>query len=326
MIIITGAAGFIGSGIVRRLNDTGKEDLWLVDRLHGHPQGALKEKNLAGKRYERFLDKDEFRRMIRAGERPSDLEAVIHMGACSSTLLTDAAYYEDNNLRYTQEVVAWCAKRDVRLIYASSAATYGRGEHGYDDDPRYLDRLQPLNLYGWSKHKLDLWAQRKGYLDTVVGLKFFNVFGPNETHKGPMRSLIAKAFPEAMRDKRIRLFQSHRPDYEHGEQKRDFIYVKDAVDVVMHFLLNPRWSGLYNVGTGCARSWNELARSLFAACGIADGFIEYIPMPEPLRRQYQYHTEAVVDRLRATGYTKPFTRLEDAVTDYVEYLKNDRRW
>lgn len=314
MIIITGAAGFIGSCIVARFNAMGREDLILVD--HFEDDLDLKHKNIKGKRYVSYIDKNVFIKQVLNDQVDSSVTCVIHMGACSSTTGTDAEYYEQNNFEYTKHLAQWCFKRDIPFIYASSAATYGDGANGYCDDESGLVQLQPLNLYGWSKHKFDLWVCDNYVRDRVVGLKFFNVFGPNEYHKEDMRSVMNKAYPRVALEGTMGLFKSYHPDYADGEQKRDFIYVRDAVDVVMFFFEHPQIHGIYNVGTGQARSWNDLAHALFGAAGKTP-HIEYIEMPEHLKNRYQYFTQASMDKLRSAGFQKSFTSLEDAVQDYV---------
>ncbi|MFP4473158.1 MAG: ADP-glyceromanno-heptose 6-epimerase [Candidatus Omnitrophota bacterium] len=319
MIVVTGGAGFIGSCIAAALNQRGRDDLIVVDRLA--PDGDPKLRNLDHKNRAAYYDKIDFLEKIIADDLDEPVECIIHMGACSSTTGTDAQYYDENNFLYTRRLAEWCLKHDVRFIYASSAATYGDGSQGYDDDESRLDALQPLNLYGKSKHKFDLWARDQGVLDRIVGLKFFNVFGPNEYHKGDMRSVVNKAYPRVAKEGRIGLFKSYHPDFADGEQKRDFVYVKDAVDMVMYFYDHPDIGGIYNIGTGRARSWNDLARALFKAVDRQPQ-IEYIDMPEHLRPRYQYFTQAAMDKIRSAGYTAPLTSLDDAVADYVGYLKN----
>lgn len=317
MIVLTGAVGFIGSCILARLNAMGRRDILIVDER----KDALKDNNLTGKEYEKYFDKKEFLEIVKKDKLTEPIDAVIHMGASSSTVGIDKKYYEENNFAYTQQLALWCLRHKVRFIYGSSAATYGDGSCGYSDDERILRRLKPLNFYGWSKHKFDLWAWENKVLDKMVGLKFFNVFGPNEYHKGEMRSVVAKAYERVMKEGKMLLFKSYRPDDKDGEQKRDFIYVKDAVDVVLFFLEHPNVNGIFNVGTGVARTWNDLAKALFTALGKPVN-IEYIEMPENLRSQYQYFTQADISKLKKAGYTKPFTPLEIAVKDYVGYLKN----
>lgn len=318
MIILTGGAGFIGSCILSRLNQRGQKNILVVDHIEDDPR---KKRNLENKRFQDYEEKDAFLKRVKGGSLPDGVTAVIHMGACSATTGTDARYYQENNYEYTRHLAEWALARGVRFIYASSAATYGDGEQGYNDDPALLPALRPLNLYGDSKHRFDLWVLEQHLEDRVAGLKFFNVFGPNEYHKGDMRSVVAKAYARAAGEGIISLFKSYRPDYADGEQKRDFIYVKDAVDVVLYFLDHPETGGIYNVGTGTARSWNDLARALFAAVG-KEPRLDYMDMPETLRERYQYFTQADMRRLRAAGYHRPFTSLEDAVKDYAGYLEN----
>jgi len=317
MIIVTGAAGFIGSCIVAQLNGRGREDLVLVDHLH---QG-LNEKNLENKMYSRYVDKADFIEMVRQDRVPEDVECLIHMGACSSTTLQDKEYFETNNFAYTRTLAEWAIKRKVRFIYASSAATYGDGSCGYRDDDETVRRCSPLNLYGESKQKFDLWALDNGILDRVVGLKFFNVFGPNEYHKADMRSVIAKSYQRVVDEGKISLFRSYHPDYADGEQKRDFIYVKDAVEIVLFFMDHPEVNGIFNAGTGEAATWNMLARALFKAVGKPE-HVEYIEMPEVLKSRYQYFTQADMAKLKNAGYNRPFTPLKEAIGDYAEYLRD----
>lgn len=320
MIVVTGAAGFIGSCIVAGLNERGREDLVLVDELD-----EAKKENIRRKKYLRYYDKKDFLNLILQDQVEERPEAVIHMGACSSTTLQDARYFKENNLEYTRSLAKWALKHNVRFIYASSAATYGDGSVGYKDDEATLRRCKPLNLYGQSKQDFDLWVIDQGVQDKVAGLKFFNVFGPNEYHKGDMRSVVAKAYQRVADEGKISLFKSYRKDCKDGEQKRDFIYVKDAVDIVLFFLDHPQVNGIFNVGTGRASTWNELAGALFDAVGKKPD-IQYIDMPADLERRYQYFTQADMAKLRKSGYTKPFTPLKEAVADYVRYLRDHRYW
>ena len=317
MIVLTGGAGFIGSCILAKFNERGEKDIIVVDHLDDN----LKKENLKNKKYAQFVDKKDFLKNVAGDQLDKKISAVIHMGACSSTILQDARYFEENNFLYSKTLGEWCLRNHVRFIYASSAATYGDGSLGYGDDDALTPRLKPLNLYGQSKQKFDLWILEKGAQAKTAGLKFFNVFGPNEYHKGDMRSVIAKAYARAAGEGKISLFKSHKKEYKDGEQKRDFIYVKDAVDIVMYFFDHPEKNGIYNVGTGKARTWNDLARALFAAAGKKPN-IEYMEMPEFMRPQYQYFTEAKMEKLRAAGYKKPFMQLEATVKDYAGYLKN----
>ncbi len=320
MIVVTGAAGFIGSCIVAGLNERGREDLVLVDELD-----EAKKENIRRKKYLRYYDKKDFLNLILQDQVEERPEAVIHMGACSSTTLQDARYFKENNLEYTRSLATWALKHNVRFIYASSAATYGDGSVGYKDDEATLRRCRPLNLYGQSKQDFDLWVIDQGLQDKVAGLKFFNVFGPNEYHKGDMRSVVAKAYQRVADEGKISLFKSYRKDCKDGEQKRDFIYVKDAVDIVLFFLDHPQINGIFNAGTGEASTWNELAGALFDAVGKKPD-IQYIDMPADLERRYQYFTQADMTKLRKSGYTKHFTPLKEAVADYVRYLRNHRYW
>ncbi len=313
MIVITGGAGFIGSALAWRLNQMGRTDLLLVDRL-GETE---KWRNLVGLNFLDYLDKDDFIVRLENGSLPQRPEAILHMGACSATTERDAGYLMENNYRYTARIARWWSgNSSCRFIYASSAATYGDGSNGYVDDEDALDTLRPLNMYGYSKHLFDLLARREGWLTDIVGLKYFNVYGPNENHKGDMRSVINKAYPDVRTRGVMRLFKSHREDYADGEQKRDFLYVKDAVEMTLYFLNPSAPGGIYNIGTGKARSWNDVAGSLFAAAGVPKN-VEYVPMPPELRGKYQYYTCASLDKLRAAGCRHESMSLEDAIEEYV---------
>jgi len=320
MIIVTGGAGFIGSALVAGLNARGCDEVLIVDVL-GEDE---KWKNLRGLRFMDYVEADEFFDMLTAGRMDWPVEAIFHLGACSSTTETDASYLVRNNYNTSKVLAGFAVDQGVRFVYASSAATYGDGTQGFVDDETRLDDLRPLNMYGYSKHLFDLWARRSGLLDHIVGLKYFNVFGPNEYHKGPMRSFVLKAY-EQIRDRgRVGLFKSYRPDYGDGEQRRDFLYVKDAVAMTLFFLDRPDLVGLYNIGTGRARSWNDLVMAVFAAMD-RPAAIDYIDMPEEIRDQYQYFTEADMTKLRDAGYDEPISSLEAAVTDYVQgYLTEER--
>ena len=320
MLVITGGGGFIGSVLAARLNDEGRTDLVLVDRFGS----GDKWRNIAKRDFFEIVPIDELTAWLdRFG---SEVEAVFHLGANSSTTARDADEIIAYNLNYSIALWRWCAEAGRPLIYASSAATYGHGGAGFDDAGSLdaFKRLRPLNLYGWSKHAFDLWALREAQKDGApplwVGLKFFNVFGPNEYHKGDMMSLVAKNYARVAAGEPVRLFKSHRPDYRDGEQLRDFVYVKDCVDVMLWlWRQRPRadqLNGIYNLGTGKARSFLDLIQAIGAACGRAPK-IEYVDMPEAIRPNYQYFTEAVMSRLRRAGYNAPFTPLEDAVADYV---------
>ena len=263
--------------------------------------------------------------MLKRDQFDFDVDCILHMGACSSTTLADADYFEKNNFEYSCIVAQWALKNNARLIYASSAATYGDGGLGYSDDETLIPRLKPLNLYGESKQKFDEWVLGHSFQDKMIGLKFFNVFGPNEYHKEDMRSVVSKAYDRVVSEGKISLFKSYNPKYKDGEQMRDFIYVKDTVDVTLFFMEHPTINGIFNLGTGQARTWNDLAYALFAAVG-RKASIEYMEMPEVLRGRYQYFTQADMGKLRKVGYAKAFTSLENAVKDYCGYLSTKRCW
>lgn len=312
MIVVTGGAGFIGSAFVARLNDEGIRDIIIVDSLGS----SEKWKNLRGLSFEDVIHKETFLAHVKAGTAPS-ARAIVHMGACSATTETRYDYLLENNFHYSRTLAEWAIKHHARFIYASSAATYGDGTHGYDDDVALTPQLRPLNMYGYSKQLFDLWAIRHGHLRSIVGLKFFNVFGPNEYHKGGMRSVVHKAFEEISASGTMRLFKSNTPRFGDGEQKRDFVYVKDCTAVMAWLLHNPNINGLFNLGSGTARSWNDLVAAVFKALGRPPT-IEYIAMPAELGRQYQNFTEATMARLRNAGYPLPFHTLEQSVEDYVK--------
>ncbi len=327
MIIVTGGAGLIGSAVVQHLNASGREDILIVDHL-GHTD---KWRNLSPLRFMDYLEKDAFERLLDdgtlAGRLPggSALDAVIHLGACSATTEPDATYLIRNNFEYSRKLALTALAADARFIYASSAATYGDGEHGFVDDDCQLPLLRPMNMYGYSKQLFDLWALRRGILDKIVGIKYFNVYGPNEQHKGEMRSLVLKAYEQIGATGALRLFKSHRPEYGDGEQLRDFIYVKDAAAMTLHFLQNRSAGGIFNVGGGTTVSWNRLARAVFSAMNKTVN-IEYIEMPESIRATYQYLTCADTARIHAAGYLKPVVPVEEAVSDYIRnYLVPGKR-
>lgn len=317
MIIVTGGAGFIGSAIVWKLNSERIDDIVIVDRLGT----SEKWKNLINSKYADYFHKDDFIKMVCEDRVPFEVDGIIHMGACSSTTERDADYLMENNYRYSRKLAEWAIKKNIRFIYASSAATYGDGSPGFSDDDHVSKTLQPINMYGYSKQVFDLWVLRNQLERKVAGIKLFNVFGPNEYHKGDMRSVIHKSFGQIKETGKVRLFKSHKPDYRDGEQKRDFVYVKDCVEVAWWLFRNREVNGIFNLGTGRARTWNDLVRAVFAAMGRQPE-IEYIEMPESVRDQYQYFTEAQMDKLGSAGNTMPFRSLEDAVSDYVvNYLE-----
>ncbi len=319
MIVVTGAAGFIGSNVVAALNARGRPDIVAVDSFR---HTAKDTRYLHELRIHDTVDKDHLGRWL--DEEGASVEAIIHQGACSDTTLRDRNYVIAVNTDYTRMLWQWCTRAGKPLVYASSAATYGDGLQGYDDraDPRML---KPMNLYGESKQLFDLWA-----LDQVhtpprwAGLKYFNVYGPREAHKGRMASVAFHAYQQIRESGRVMLFTSYQKEYADGGQRRDFVYVGDAVEATLHLLETPvsaqAPNGLYNVGTGQARTFADLAGAVFAAVG-RDPVIEYIPMPEDLRDRYQYYTQARIDKLRHSGFTRPFRSIEEGVRDYVAYLR-----
>jgi ADP-L-glycero-D-manno-heptose 6-epimerase len=323
MIIVTGGAGFIGSNVVAALAAAGEEVVvcdWLAQ--------DQRWRNLAKHEIASLVAPPALLDWL--NERRDSITAVVHMGANSKTTETDVEQLAEYNIRATLNLLDWCTQTGTRLLYASSAATYGDGSAGFDDDftPAALAALRPLNAYGWSKHVVDRLVarrleQRKPLPPQIVGLKFFNVYGPNEYHKGGMQSIVAAHTTKLLAGNSLSLFRSYRPDYSDGGQLRDFVYVKDCVDVILWLLQNTEVNGLFNVGTGNARSWLDLANAMFAAIDRVPA-IEFVDMPPQLVDKYQYFTEARIDRLRAAGYRKAFTTLEAGVSDYVrEYLVCD---
>jgi ADP-L-glycero-D-manno-heptose 6-epimerase len=322
-LVVTGGAGLIGSAVIWGLNQLGHQNIWLVDWVE---PDSPKARNIAGLAYDRHLLPEDFRKMV-AERNPelSDISTIFHLGACSSTTETNEAYLNDNNLGLTRELCEWCLDQNTRFVYASSASTYGDGSLGMDDQEENLKKFQPLNLYGWSKHNFDLLAQKNGWLQNIVGLKYFNVYGPNEEHKGDMRSVVSKAYEQIASTGEMTLFKSHHPDYRDGEQMRDFLYVKDAVKMTLWLAENNQANGLFNLGSGHARTWLDLGNSIFSALQINPN-IRFVEMPEILRDKYQYFTEARIEKLRQAGFSNSLFSLEDAVQDYVvNYLVPDRR-
>jgi len=312
MIVVTGGAGFIGSAFVWKLNQEGIDDIIIVDELGE----SDKWRNLVKRQYADYLHKDEFLKMILAEKLSFNVRALVHMGACSATTERNADYLLANNYRYTCRLAAWAMKQKIRFIYASSAATYGNGAQGFSDADDLTRTLQPINRYGYSKQLFDLWALRQKAEHKIAGVKFFNVFGPQEYHKEDMTSVVYKAFHQIREQGRVRLFKSHRPDFGDGEQIRDFVYVKDCVNVLWWLLKNREVNGIFNLGTGRARTWNDLVTAVFAALERKPD-IEYIDMPPAIRDQYQYFTEAKMDKLKQAGCPLSFGSMEDAVKDYV---------
>ena len=313
MIIVTGGAGLIGSAVVWTLNKLGRDDIVIVDHLGS----GDKWQNLAPLRFRDYVEKDRFLSLLEGPFGSEQVEAIIHLGACSSTTERDASYLVENNFEYSKRLALHALKVGARFIYASSAATYGDGRLGFNDDEGMLARLRPLNAYGYSKQLFDLWLRQNGLLEKVVGLKYFNVFGPNEHHKGEMRSVVLKAFEQITKTGGMTLFRSHHADYADGEQLRDFVYVKDAAAMTLFFLERADAHGIYNIGTGIARSWNDLAKALFLAMGRQLN-VAYIDMPEQIRPRYQYYTCADPTKLRTAGCAGACTSLEDSISDYVK--------
>lgn len=310
-IIITGGAGFIGSCIVRTLNDEGIKNIIIVDNI----ASTEKWKNLRNKTYKEYVHKNTFLQRLQADEF-GKIDAIIHMGACSATTEMNFDYLWNNNVEYSKTLWRYCADKQIPFIYASSAATYGDGTEGFDDQED-INVLRPLNGYGYSKQVFDQWTlKQEKKPKQYVGLKFFNVYGPNEYCKGSMASMVYHGFGQIKNSGEIRLFKSHHPDYEDGGQLRDFVYVKDVCDVILYFLKNNQYNGIFNVGTGRAQSFAELAGAVFEALNMEEK-ITYIDMPEHLQKKYQYYTKAEISSLREVGYTKEFRTVQQGVMDYV---------
>lgn len=321
-ILITGGAGFIGSALVWELNRRGCENIVVCDRLSTDE----KWKNLVPLKFADYIDGNDLLNAVQ--HHPAKIgrfDHILHLGACSATTERDADYLMRNNYEFTKQLCQWSLASQTRFVYASSAATYGDGAHGMDDQMADLHALRPLNMYGYSKHLFDLHAKREGWLPHIVGLKYFNVYGPNEDHKADMRSLVHKACGQILATGKVQLFKSHRPDYKHGEQMRDFLYVKDAIRMTLHLAETPSAGGLFNLGSGKAHTWVELATAIFTALGKEPN-IEFIDMPEHLQSKYQYYTCADITKLRGSGFKTEITPLAEAVRDYVQgYLVPDKR-
>lgn len=317
MLIITGAAGFIGSVVASALNKAGREDLVLVDDF----SKTFKSKNYAHVKYLKCIDR---MHLLTEIEALGQIECVIHLGARTDTTETDVTLFDRLNLNYTKSLWQFCAKHNTPFIYASSAATYGLGEFGYEDNHDICKQLQPLNAYGNSKNDFDIWAlQQDNQPPTWYGLKFFNVYGPNEYHKGRMASVIFHTHRQILKTGEMKLFRSHHPDFKDGEQMRDFVYVKDVAKVITFLMKGQAENGIYNLGTGTARTFWDLAANTFKAMHL-DPNISFIDTPADLRDKYQYFTEANMSKLRRAGYTEPFATLEEGIADYVQhYLMND---
>lgn len=312
MYIVTGGAGLIGSAVVAALNLRGISEILVVDHLGC----SDKWKNLAPLAYDDYLEKEVFREKLRSGAFGGNIEGVFHLGACSSTTERDASYLIDNNFRYTAELAEYCISKGIRMVYASSCATYGDGSKGYVDDDDRIEELRPMNMYGYSKQMFDLYAKRRNWLKQLVGCKFSNVYGPNERHKAEMRSVVLRAFEQITECGKLKLFKSYNKEYADGEFMRDFLYVKDAVEMVLHLFGTSEACGLYNIGSGKAETWNSLGKAVFDALG-KEVNIEYIDMPDHLRDRYQYYTKAEMGKFYSTGFDKEIMSLQEAIRDYV---------
>ena len=319
-IIVTGGAGFIGSGVIRLLNESGLERIVVVDNLGS----SFKWKNLVRKRFIEIVHKEHLFEWLKGKEK--EIGAIIHLGACSSTVEMDANYLLENNTRYTMRLAEFALNIGCRFIYASSASTYGDGEQGFSDEHESLEKYAPMNMYGYSKHLVDLWLKEQKVLDSVVGLKYFNVFGPNEYHKGRMSSAVLKMTPEAQKTGKLHLFKSSEPErFADGEQVRDFIYVKDAAAMTVQFLHNKQ-CGIFNIGTGIKQSWNELAHGVMEALNQPASIV-YKEMPEDLKGIYQNYTCASMEKYKRCGLVMPTYSLKAAVQDYVSnYLIPNHYW
>jgi len=313
-ILVTGGAGFIGSALVWRLNQLGQENIVISDRLTSDE----KWKNLVALKYADYIDSADLLTAVDSDSgKLGKFDAIFHLGANSATTEKDSHHLMKNNFEYTKVLAHWALDTGARFVYASSAATYGDGAYGMDDKMEDLTVLRPLNMYGYSKHLFDLYAERAGIANRIVGLKYFNVYGPNENHKGDMRSVVNKAFDQILSTGKVQLFKSHRPDYKDGEQMRDFLYVKDAVNMTLYLADTPRAGGLYNLGSGEAHTWVELTTAIFAALEKPVN-IEFVDMPAHLQEKYQYYTCADITKLRAVGYDDALTPLSASVADYVQ--------
>ncbi|MCB4756855.1 MAG: ADP-glyceromanno-heptose 6-epimerase [Elusimicrobia bacterium] len=311
-IILTGGAGFIGSCFLWRLNAMGIDDVLVVDTA----RDPSKDPNLKNKKFKEYLSREELLDRIERGQF-KEVDVVVHLGACADTTEMDKNYLAQNNVAYSQRLALWALSHKKRFHYASSAAVYGNGNFGYSDDDAEVDRFFPLNPYGQSKLEFDRWLIQKKLSQQVVGYRYFNVFGPNEYHKGEMRSMVCKAFQQMAATGRVKLFATTRPGHDDGSEERDFVYVKDVLDVMAYFLEQPDRHGIFNVGPGRARSFKDLALAVYKALGKPPQ-IDWILMPPKLRGQYQYFTQAKIEKLRSAGYSRPFQSLESSVADYVQ--------
>ncbi|MFA6599655.1 MAG: ADP-glyceromanno-heptose 6-epimerase [Candidatus Omnitrophota bacterium] len=313
MLIVTGGAGFIGSCLVWKLNELGRRDILVVDEKGTE---LPKAKNWNPKTVLDYMEKEDLLKAIAKGKLDRHVDGVFHLGACADTTEQNREYLEEVNYRYSVQLAEWAVKEGIRFLYASSAATYGDGSLGYSDDDAMSAQLKPLNPYGESKRLFDVWVIENRLQRKLTGFKYFNVYGPNEYHKGDMRSMIHKGYQQIKKTGRLKLFKSYKSEYADGGQKRDFVYVKDVLDVMMWFWDHPNTCGIYNVGTGRAETWNELGRGIFEALGL-EPKIEYIEMPESLKNQYQYWTQADMTKCRAAGMKLPLRPLKEGIRDYV---------
>jgi ADP-L-glycero-D-manno-heptose 6-epimerase len=318
MIIVTGAAGFISSCLVAELNSKGFKDIVVVDDFSREDKNL----NLVGKSLVAKVPRMDFFKW--ANEFKEEIDFIFHLGARTDTTEFDTSIFDELNVEYSKNMWNLCAENDIPLVYASSAATYGMGEQGYDDNHEVIEKLKPLNAYGDSKNDFDIWALKQEKAPPFwAGLKFFNIYGPNEFHKSRMASVIFHSFNQITKTGAMKLFASHNPDYKNGEQLRDFVYVKDVVSVCLFLMDQKAENGLYNLGTGTARTFVDLTKATFKAMG-KEADISFIPTPEDIRDKYQYFTEAKMDKLKRNGYTKEFYTLEEGVTDYVQnYLMKE---
>ena len=317
MIIVTGGAGFIGSALIWKLNKLGIDDIIIVDEF-GEDN---KYRNLISLKFRDVIDKDDFKDIAQDFLKKNKVDTIFHLGACSSTTELDVGFLLKNNTEYTKFLCEQSLENNIRFINASSGATYGSGKQGYSDNEDELESLIPLNPYGYSKHLFDLWAKHNGYLDKIASLKYFNVYGPNEYHKKDMMSVVNKCFYQIKETGRARLFKTTSSEYGDGEQRRDFIYVKDAVDMTIFFYENKSINGIYNLGTGKANTFNDFVKPIFEALGTKQN-IEYFDMPAVLKDKYQDFTQAEMDKLGKAGYNKEATPIKDAVTDYIKNYLN----
>ena len=319
MYIVTGGAGFIGSAMIWKLNRMGIDDILVVDNL----ASSEKWHNLVNRKFTDYLHRDEFWKILDENRLHREIDGIIHLGACSATTERNVDFLMHNNVKYSELLCRRAMERGVRFINASSAATYGDGSMGFSDSVETAVRLRPLNAYGWSKQPFDMWAHREGRLSSIASVKFFNVYGPNEYHKGDMKSVICKVYADIEKGLPIRLFKSDNPQYGDGESFRDFVYVKDCVEVLYWLLQHPEANGILNIGSGKARTWNDLAHAVYAAMKLPPK-IEYFDMPENLKGKYQYFTEAEMGWLQKYGCDVKFHTLEEGTTDYVRnYLMKD---